>query len=408
MLAWLPFTAPMCGAAASAADWPQFLGPARDGTYAGSELAPAWPKEGPAMLWQRKVGEGFSGPVVAQGKLILFHQLHDEETIECLDAKSGKLLWSFDYPSSYKDDYGRGDGPRATPAIDGHRVYTFGAEGALHCLDFETGKKIWHVNTKSAFKAGKGFFGMVCSPLVEGNTILVNVGGRNGAGIVAFEKSTGEVRWKAGADEASYSSPVVATIHGQRYAIFFTRNFLTALDPASGKIFFDFPWRPQIQASVSAATPLVIDDRIFISASYGAGAALLQFKESGPEKVWSGDDILSNHYATSVHHNGFLYGFDGRQEQGCNLRCVELKTGKVRWSEDGFGAGTLMLAKNELLILIEKGELIRAAATPEGFKPIARAQILPFAVRAYPALANGLFYARSRDKLVCVDLRNKP
>jgi len=156
---------------------------------------------------------------------------------------------------------------------------------------------------------------------------------------------------------------------------------------------------------VSAATPLIIDDRIFISASYGAGAALLQFKESGPEKLWSGDDILSNHYATSMHHKGFLYGFDGRQEQGCNLRCVELKTGKIRWSQDGFGAGSILLAHDQLLILTEKGELIRAPATPVEFRPNARAQILPFTVRAYPALANGLLYARSKDKLVCLDLR---
>jgi hypothetical protein len=146
-------------------------------------------------------------------------------------------------------------------------------------------------------------------------------------------------------------------------------------------------------------------DKVFISASYGAGAALLQITDSGAKKIWSGDDILSNHYATSVHHNGFLYGFDGRQEYGCNLRCVEEATGKVKWSEDGFGAGTLMVANDELLILSEKGELIRAPASPVNFKRAARAQILPFGVRAYPALADGLYYARSKEKLVCVSLR---
>ncbi len=163
-----------------------------------------------------------------------------------------------------------------------------------------------------------------------------------------------------------------------------------------------------MHASVSAATPLVIDDLIFLSASYGTGAALLRFKEGGPEKIWAGDDILSNHYATSVHHNGFLYGFDGRQEEGCHLRCVELKTGKVRWSQDRFGAGTVTLAGGQLLILTEKGELLRAPATPTEFKPTARAQILPFNARAHPALADGRFYARSKDKLVCVDLRQQP
>ena len=171
------------------------------------------------------------------------------------------------------------------------------------------------------------------------------------------------------------------------------------------KIYFEFPWQPAIHASVSAATPLVIGDLVFISASYGAGAAVLKFKESGPEKLWSGDDILSNHYATTVHHDGFLYGFDGRQEQGCNLRCVELKTGKIRWSLDRFGAGTVAVAGNDLLVLTEKGELIGAPASPSEFKPVARAQILPYGVRAYPAIADGLLYARSGEKFVCLDLR---
>ena len=241
--------------------------------------------------------------------------------------------------------------------------------------------------------------------MIEGNAVLLNVGGRAGAGIVAFDKATGKVLWKTSDDEASYSSPVAASIHGRRYAFFFTRRHLSAVDPANGKVAFEFPWSPQISASVSAATPLLIDDLIFISASYGAGAALLRFRESGPEKIWSGDDILSNHYATSVHHQGFLYGFDGRQEQGCNLRCVELKSGKVRWSRDGFGAGSILLAGEQLLILTEKGQLIRGRASPAEFKPNAQAQILPFVVRAYPALAQGFFYARSKDRLVCLDLR---
>lgn len=389
-------------------DWPQFLGPTRDGVYHGTNLAASWPKEGPPLLWQKTVGPGFSGAVVASGKLILFHQVGAKEVVECLDAKNGKALWSFDYPSSYQDSYGRGEGPRATPAIADGRVYTFGAEGALHCLDFESGKKLWSIDARNRFKAGTGFFGIVCSPLVEGAAVLLNVGGKDGASIVAFDKVSGKVLWTASDDEASYSSPVAATIKGKRYVFFLIRNQLTALDPISGKVFFEFPWRPQIQASVSAATPLIIGDLIFISASYGAGAATLRFKESGPEKIWGADGVLSNHYATSVHHNGFLYGFDGRQEQGCNLRCVELETGKMRWSEDGFGAGTLMLAGDQLLILTEKGELVRAPATPLQFKPSARAQILPFQARAYPALANGLLYARSKDKLVCVDLTKQP
>jgi hypothetical protein len=178
-----------------------------------------------------------------------------------------------------------------------------------------------------------------------------------------------------------------------------------ALDPANGKMFFDFPWRPRVHASVSAATPLIIGDLVFLSASYETGAVLLRASDNKVEKIWSNDDVLSNHYATSIHHDGFLYGFDGRQETGPNLRCVELKSGKVRWSADRFGAGTVTLANENLLVLRENGELILAPASPEGFRPVARAQILPSGVRAYPALADGRLYTRSKDSLVCIDLR---
>ena len=404
LLAWLQADS-LCAAPRAGADWPQFLGPARNGTYTGAPLTNSWPKEGPPRRWQRKVGQGFSSPVLASGKLILFHRVGDGERIECLQSSDGQRLWQTDYPTGFRDEIrGEDDGPRSTPAISGNHVFTFGAEGMLNCWDFSSGAKVWSVDTRAKFGAGKGFFGMACSPLVEGNAVLLNIGGRDGAGIVAFDSATGKVLWKATDDEASYSSPVAATLEGKRYAFFFTRKHLTALDPANGKIAFEFPWTPQIHASVSAATPLLIGDLIFISASYGAGAALLRFHPNGPERVWSGDDILSNHYATSVHHEGFLYGFDGRQEQGCNLRCVELKTGKARWSQDAFGAGAILLAGDQLLVLTEKGKLVRAPASPAGFKPNAQAQVLPFVVRAYPALANGFLYARSKDQLVCLDL----
>ncbi|MBI4664514.1 MAG: PQQ-like beta-propeller repeat protein [Verrucomicrobia bacterium] len=389
-------------------EWPQFLGPNRNGTYAGDPLATVWPQEGPPIIWQKKIGQGFSGPVVASEKLILFHRLANRETVECLESATGGVLWKFDYPTAYRDDFGFDEGPRATPAISDGKVFTFGAEGALHCLEFATGKKVWSVQTKAQFSASKGFFGMACSPLVEGDHVLLNIGGANGAGIVAFDKTTGALAWKATEAEASYSSPVAADLNHKRAGVFFTRVGLVILDPKNGRLNFEFPWRPRIEASVSAATPLIIQDRIFLSASYETGAILLSVQANKLQKVWSSDDALSNHYATSVHHNGFLYGFHGRQESGPSLRCVELRSGKVRWSEDRYPAGTVTLAGEHLLILLEDGRLILAAASPDRFKAIVQAQILPFGVRAYPALAGGFLYARSKDKLVCVDLRRKP
>jgi outer membrane protein assembly factor BamB len=393
---------------ACADDWPQFLGPTRNGVYSGLPLAASWPKDGPRVVWERKIGQGFSGPVVASGKLILFHRIEDKETVECLDANTGKALWTFDYPTAYRDDFGFDEGPRATPAIADDHVYTYGAEGVLSCLELASGKKIWSIDARKEFRAPKGFFGIACSPLVEGNAIILNIGGAD-AGIAAFDKLTGKLLWKATNDQPSYSSPVAATISNRRYLFVLTlANFVT-LDPANGKVLFQYPFRPPIRSSVTAAAPLVVDDQVFLSASYGLGAVLLKIAPTGPEKVWSGEDILSNHYATTVCLNGFLYGVHGRTDPGfeppASLRCVEIKTGKVRWQQDGFGAATLTLAGDQLLILTEKGELIRAPATASAFKPLARAQVLPTQVRAHPALANGLFYARSKDKLVCFDLR---
>lgn len=398
------------GAPSPAGDWPQFLGPTRDGVYAGDDLAESWGDSGPPISWKRSVGQGFSGPVVAGGKLILFHRLDDEklggrETVECLEAETGRKSWSFDYPTAYHDDFGFDEGPRATPAVSAGRVYAYGAEGRLHCLDLSSGKKLWSVDCRREFGARKGWFGIGCSPLVEENLVLLNVGGKEKSGIVAFEKDSGKVLWKATDDEASYSSPAMATIDGKRHAFFFTRSGLTDLDPENGTVRFQFPWRARADASVNAATPLVAGDLVFISASYQTGAALLKIKGSEVEKVWSSDDVLSNHYATSILYQGYLYGFDGRQEYRPRLRSVELKTGKVSWTKERFGAGTVTLAGDRLLILKESGDLLLAPATPGGFKVTAEAKVLPETVRAYPALASGRLYARSQDTLVCVDLR---
>ena len=396
-------------ATAFASDWPQFLGPTRNGVYAGTDLAEAWPKDGPPVVWQRKVGQGFSGPVVASGKVILFDRVEDKETVECMEGQTGKPVWSLSYPTAYRDDFGFDEGPRATPAIADGRVFTYGAEGMLTCEDLATGRKLWSVDTKTEFHAPKGFFGIACSPLVEGNAVLLIVGARNGYGIVAFNKTDGKVLWKTGDDEASYSSPVAGTAGGGRCAFFLTRSALVATRPDDGKVLFQFPFRPPMRNSVTAATPLLVNDTVFLSASYGTGAALLQLTESAPRKLWASDEVLSNHYATSVYHDGFLYGIHGRTDPGfeppASLRCVELKTAKVVWEQTAFGAATLILAGNQLLLLTERGELIRAPASATAFKPNARAQILSSQVRAHPALAEGLFYARSKDRLVCVNLK---
>ncbi len=387
-----------------AVDWPQYLGTDRNGTYTGPALAESWGPSGPRVVWKKTVGPGFAGPVVAGGRLILFHRVGNQEVVESFDAATGKEQWRYAYPTSYRDDFGFDEGPRAVPVVAGNVVYTFGAEGQLHAVDLARGTKLWSEDTMRRFKVPKGFFGAAGSPLVEGGRVLANIGGDK-AGIVAFDAKTGQVQWTATSDGASYSSGVGATLGSQRSAVFLTRDALVGLDPASGRVLFRQPWRARNANSVNAASPLVIGDLIFVSAEYGPGAGVLRVSGGTLQTVWSSNDVLSTHYATSVHHNGYLYGYHGRQELGPSLRAVELRTGKVAWSEDQFRAGSITLAGSRLLIVREAGEIVLAPASPEGFRPIARAKVLGGVVRPYPALADGLLYVRNENTLLCLDLR---
>ena len=406
LLLWLGAKPPGVGRlAAGASDWPQFLGPKRNGVYGGAAISASWPASGPTRLWRKPVGEGFSGAVVQAGRLVLFHRIESRERVECLEARTGRPLWQYDYPTDYRDDFGFDGGPRATPSIWEGKVYTFGAQGVLHCLELESGRKVWSVKTHRKFGGSKGFFGAACSPLVEDGRLFLNVGGREQAGLVAFDARTGRVLWTATDDEASYSSPAMATLGGRRQVLFLTRTGLVSVDPKSGEVLFRFRWRARSRASVNAATPLAAGPLIFLSASYGTGAVQLRVKGAEPETVWTSDESLSNHYSTSVIRGNHLFGFHGRQEYGQSLRCVALKTGRVLWSRDGFKAGTVSLAGDRLVVLKENGELLLVAASPQGFSLIAKARVLAPTVRAYPALADGRLFARNQKELVAVDLQ---
>ena len=393
----------LASVAVAAQDWPQILGPGRNGIYTGPPIVASFPRTGPPLLWKRDVGAGFAGPAVVAGKLVLFHRVNNRETVEAMEAATGKTIWAFDYATAYRDDFGFDEGPRAVPVIAGGRVFTHGADGWLHGLDFATGRKLWSSDTRRVFDAPKGYFGVASSPLADGERVMVNVGGKAG-GLVAFDAATGKTLWTSTADEASYSAPVMADLVGQRTAVFFTRTGLVALDPATGAVRYQFRWRARMAASVNAASPIVVKDQIFLSASYGTGAVLLQVAGGAVKPVWSGDESMSNHYSTSVYKDGYLYGFEGRQEFGQILRCVEFATGKVMWSVDGFGAGSLLIAGESLVIMRESGELALAPASPKAFRFASRAQLLPGVVRAFPALADGRYFVRNDRQLSAFDL----
>ncbi len=396
-----PTTTPPAG---SATDWPQFLGPGRNGVYTGPALADAWGASGPPVLWKKNIGAGFAGPAVAGNRLILFHRVGNEEVVEALDVKTGAGTWRYAYPTRYRDDFGFDEGPRAVPVIVGGTIFTYGAEGQLHAIDLSKGTRVWSEDAMGRFRVAKGFFGAGGSPLVEDGRVIANVGGEK-AGIVAFDAKSGMVLWTATTDGASYSSGIGATLGGRRVAVFLTREGLVGLDPASGQIQFQQRWRARNASSVNAATPVVVDDLVFISAQYGPGAGVFRVSGSQLTSLWASDEALSNHYATSVHHEGILYGFHGRQEFGPSFRAVELRTGTVKWSEERFRAGSVVLAGTRLVVLRESGELLIVPASPQGFRPAARATVLTGVVRPYPAIADGVLYARNENTLVALALR---
>ena len=396
-----------CCALLRADDWPQWLGPHRNGVSAEKGLLESFPKGGPKIVWQRDIGEGFAGPVVAGERVIVFHRLDNDEVVECLNTAGGKTAWKFAYPTNYRDTYSKGNGPRSTPLISGDKLITLGAEGTLYCLTLEAGKKVWSRSLTNDYKASLGFFGVGTSPIVEQNLVLINVGGKQ-AGIVAFDLATGKEVWKATADPASYSSPTVCTIDGQRRAVFFTRTGPVVLEPKTGKVLHQQRWRSRNDLSVNGATPLVIGDLAFFSTSYETGALLLKLKKDGADEVWNDEEIMASQYNTSIYHDGHIYGFDGRVDSRTppTFRCFELKTKKVKWDQPEFGNGSMILADGRLIVLTEKGDLCLVQASPAAFRETGRARLFEDGpCRAQIALANGRLYARDQKKIVCVDMK---
>ncbi len=390
---------------AQGGDWPQLHGPARDGHSAETKLNWAWPKDGPKLLWKLDAGKGWAAPVLAGGKLVFFHRVENDEVVLALDPATGKEVWKHTYQTKYVDDFNFDNGPRATPTVSANTVFTLGPNGDLTAIELATGKALWARNLLADYKADKGFFGAACSPLVVGDKVLVNVGGK-GAGVVAFNVADGKEVWKSTDDGASYSSPTAANLDGKPAAVFLTRAGLRVLDPATGKSLYDFPFRPRDNNSVQAATPLVWKDEIFLTASYATGGVLLSAKKGTAEEVWSNDKSLSSQYTTPVRMGDYLYGTHGRADTGAtHLRCLEWKTGAVKWSEAKFGVASLIAVDGGLLALTESGELVRCDASPDGYKERARATILTKPTRAAAALADGRLYARDGKTLVCVSLK---
>lgn len=399
---WILVVSGLCYPAAGG-DWPQILGPNRDGVAQGEATPQPWPEEGPPQVWSTPVGEGFAGPAVAGNQVLIFHRFGKEERLTAVAAQTGEVQWQQKFPATYSGGYNPDSGPRCVPLIHGGRVYLFGAAGDLRCLELETGQPRWSVDAYGKFAGDEGYFGVGSTPIVAGNRLIVNVGGRN-AGIVAFDLENGEAVWKKTREGASYSSPTLAQIGGRTAVVFVTRLNAVALDPTNGNVLFQFPFGRK-GPTVNAAVPLVVGDRLFVSASYGIGAKLARIRETGSEIVWENLSSMASQYTTCVHRAGFLYGTHGREDgpRG-ELRCLELATGEVRWKTRDVGVAHTILVNERLLVLNTEGELFLVEADPSAYRLLAQASLSGSTTRALPALANGLLYLRDSRTLRCFRL----
>ena len=419
-----------------AADWNDFLGPERNGKSLEKIDILPWEKTGPRLVWHKQIGTSYGAPTVADGRVFIFARHAGKARLTCMESATGNEIWRFEYPTDYEDMYGYNNGPRCCPVVDDDRVYIFGAEGMLHCVRVSDGEGLWKVDTTAQFNVVQNFFGVASTPAVEGELLIVQIGGSppgspkdiwaangrpepNGSGIVAFSKYTGEVVYQIADELASYASPVFSTIEGRRWGFAFLRGGLVGFEPASGEIDFHYPWRHPKVESVNASSPVVADAHIFVSESYGIGSSVLKVHPSGYEVVWKDRAVrrgksMELHWNTAIHHEGYLYACSGQHPNGAELRCVELKTGKVAWSQRVDERASLLWVNDSFIYLGEYGRLMLLKCTPEKLEVISQvlltdengSRLVKYPAWAAPVLADGYLYIRGKDRLVCFDLRS--
>lgn len=376
--------------------WPQWRGPHYDLRSAETD----WSADNPTILWKANVGIGYSSVTISGTRLLTMGYSDEEEAevVYCLDTRTGQKLWTQSYQGALVDNLHRG-GPGSTPTIHGRVVYTLGREGQLNCLKLSSGKVIWSAQLQERLGVELPEWGFTCSPIVRGGRVILDVGR-----VVALDKRNGEVQWQTGISPAGYGSPTPLKVKGLPCIAVLHNEGLSVVRERDGSEIEFSSWETSFLTN--STSPVLVDDKIFLSTGYERGCALLEWKDDRLETVYENRN-MSNHMNNSVLWQGHLFGFDGNAHRGKNARlvCLDAATGEEAWSELGLGCGSLMLADGKLLILSEDGQLVIAAANPQEYTEISRIEAVPERCWTVPVLAGGQIYCRNDvGNLTCVSV----
>jgi outer membrane protein assembly factor BamB len=391
-------------------DWPQFLGPDRNGICAETDLIDAFLDDDPSIVWRAAAGVGMSGVAVSAGSVYTLYQDDQQQYVVALDEGTGDQKWRTGIADAYQNSMG--NGPRATPTVAGATVFVFTGEGILAALSVETGKVQWKVDTARDLEAKPADYGMSSSPLVVGGKVVVHVGSRNGT-VVAYDVESGDRVWNAGNQPSGYSSPVMMNFGGTKQIVSFIGAAVVGIAPADGLELWNHAFETEYGCNIAVPRQLN-DSSLLISSGENHGSAILKVTASGDtwlvEEAWTSfgkGSVLRSEWQTPVETNGYLFGMDNIGSAGpiTNLVCVNIASGKQVWIKKRFGKSNLTLADGKLFISTMNGELVIVKAVEGGFQETARATVLGM-TRQAPVIANGQLYLRDDNEVVCIDIRS--
>ena len=387
--------------------WPDFRGPNRDGRYDETPIRTDWPREGLPQLWKQPVGFGYASFVVADGRAFTIEQRRSQEVVAAYDVSTGRELWTHGWEGEFRESMG-GDGPRATPTYHDGRIYALGALGELRSLNAQTGALVWRRNILTDNDASNLGWGMSAAPLIVDDKVIVLPGGARGKSVVAYNTLTGAPIWKSLDDPQAYTSPMLVTLGGVRQILVVSARRAMGLTVEEGRLLWEYPWVTNMDISV--AQPLIIaneggSDRVFLSASYGHGAAVFEVRRTGgafeARTVWE-NTRMKNKFASSVLHDGYIYGLDESI-----LACLDAATGEQKWKGGRYGYGQILLARDHVIVLTEDGDLVLVKATPARHEELARFSAIEGKTWNHPVIAAGRLLVRNIQEMAAFDILPK-